>query len=208
MGPSPIKWFLIKIVPIFVIVLVAWQKYGLSHYYQSLVASVLNFFLPLFSPLIDGVMYDDNKFLLALIYQGKKGTVDFPARTTMLNFTMLLALYLASPIRPIVRTYFTFFLGSLAVMFVIHLFTLSAFFRMFIYDNPNLGTIQITRQTTFAEHYARFYELNGMYIFVLLLWGVYAAVYAASQRRLAAGETKSRSRAPTKAKQKAKGPAK
>lgn len=195
MVPRASKLFLIKILPVFVLTILVWQHLGISNYYHRAVATMLDVTLPPVEPskLIDAVYYHRQNFVLRVALGGNKGNVDFTARNTTLNYAMLLALYLASPILPFWQMYLAFFFTSLLLLFLVHIGTVAAMFQLFLSTNPSIvGAYHYPPwYVDWVKTYTGFYELNGMYIFVLLMWVPYIVAYVWCAKNLAPGASHS-----------------
>ncbi|UCG52196.1 MAG: hypothetical protein JSW58_01170 [Candidatus Latescibacterota bacterium] len=102
---------------------------------------------------------------------------------------MLLTLFLASPIRPYARLFLRNLSGSLAVLIVIHVLTLFAAIQHALLSHPQIAIFDVfgSSESTFINAYTQFYELIGMFLFVLTLWFFYMATYVS--RRTSAAKT-------------------
>ena len=167
--------FLIKVFLLFFLILLVWQRFGLADVYHALVALVMTLVYPLFDTtgLVSNIGSADGSFVIELVERGvKRDTCTIVGGDITSNTAMLLSLYLASPIRLHPRKYLAFAGYALATLFVIHCFSLGMTIYYAFTTNP-----EITRRFPlgnfagkFADAYVYFYEILGMYLFVLALW--------------------------------------
>jgi len=191
MAQRAIKLFLIKIVPVFVVSMVAWQKLGISNIYHSLMASVLNLFAVFDRPGLDGgLITEPGKFGMRCFYSGTM--TDIPLETFALQITgnapLLIALYLSSPVMAVKRTYLVYFLIALLGLFLTHAVTSILLIQLGVMTTP--GWSDIARfydygsgYITFLKYYKSFYEVFGLYVFVLVLWLPYVGTYVVRTNR-------------------------
>jgi hypothetical protein len=167
--------FLIKVFPLFFLVLIGWQQLGLAEMYHAMVALVMTLVYPLFDStgLVNSIGSADGSFVIELMRRGVSlGSCDIVGGDITSNTAMLLSLYLASPILLHPRKYLIFVGSSLAVLFVIHCFTLGLTIYYAFSTNPDitrrfsLGNFAVK----FADSYVYFYEIMGMYLCILALW--------------------------------------
>jgi len=191
MALRAIKLFLIKIVPVFVVSMVAWQKLGISKIYHAVLASVLNLF-PVFdrSGLDARVMSEPGKFGMNFSYSGT--ITDIPLDAFALQITgnapLLIALYLSSPIMPLRRTYVVYFVIAFLGLFLTHVCTTTLLIQLGVMTTPGWADIASfydygTGYMTFLKYYKSFYEIFGLYLFVLVLWLPYIGTYVVRTSR-------------------------
>jgi len=176
--------FLIKIFPLFLLILFFWQYLGISHVYLGLAAAVLNVFFPLLDPtgLVQGFGSDGTSFI---VYLAGSHTLKIVGEDITSNTAMLLSLYLASPILYRPRKFVFYFAGSILILFFIHCFTVSTTILYAFSTNPYIMRHHPIGATTIkaADNYVYFYELIGMYLVILALWFPYIAGCIAEMKR-------------------------
>ena len=179
MVQRPVLVFLAKIVPLTLVSLVMWQGLGFSRPYHILLAELLGEIYPHLDP--SGVVADvevrDNQFYFTVILGAERLGLFVNAADITSNMTVLLALYLASPVRRKVRQFITFLACSLVVLFVVHGVTLITVSQEALMGRPGaVATAPFsTAQARLLTHYNVFMEEMGMYACVLLLWLPYIA---------------------------------
>lgn len=176
--------FLIKIFPLFLLILFLWQYLRISHLYLALVASTLNVFFPLLDPIgiVEGFGTDGISFI---VYLAKAKSLKIVGEDITSNTTMLLSLYLASPIRPYLRKFIIFFAASILILFLVHCFTVSMTILYAFASNPDIMKHHPVGPTTIkaVDDYVYFYELIGMYLIILALWFPYIGSYLTDMKR-------------------------
>jgi hypothetical protein len=176
--------FLIKIFPLFLLILFLWQYLRLSHAYLAVAASVLNVIFPLLDPtgLVTGFDSDGISFIVHLSIAKPLKIVGEDITS---NTAMLLSLYLASPIRHYLRKFVIFFTASIVILFFVHCFTVCMTILFAFATNPVIMKRNPIGLTTIkaADNYVYFYELVGMYLIILALWFPYIGSYLADMKR-------------------------
>ncbi len=175
MAVKAVITFLIKVFPFFFLILLGWQQLGLAEVYHAVVAAVMTLVYPLFDStgLVNNIGSAGESFVIELMGRGVQlGSINIVGGDITSNTAMLLSLYLASPILLHPRKYLIFAGSSLAALFVIHCFTLGMTIYYAFATNSQithrfpLGKLAVK----FADAYVYFYELMGMYLFILALW--------------------------------------
>jgi hypothetical protein len=179
MAQRPVLVFLAKVVPLIILLLVLWQGLGLSRPYHTLLAGLLGGVYPHFDP--TGTVVDvgvrDNEFYLKLVVGKERVGLSVNAADITSNMTMLLALYLASPIRRRAKQFLVFFACSLALLFISHAVTVITVSQEALMTHPGVMASAPFSATTvnMVVRYNVFMEEMGMYLGVLLLWLPYIA---------------------------------
>jgi hypothetical protein len=166
--------FLIKIFPLFLLILFLWQFLRFSHLYHSITASILNVFFPSLDPtgIVEGFASDGTSFIVKL---AKGKILNIVGEDITSNTAMLFSLYLASPIRHRVRKFIKFFLASIFILLTVHCFTVSTMILSALAQTPQVlrnYSIELSIIRA-ADNYILFYELIGMYVIILALWFPY-----------------------------------
>lgn len=179
MVQRPVLVFLAKVVPLVVLLLVLWQGLGLSHPYHKLLAGILDNVYSHFDPTgaVSGVGVRSDQFYFTLAVGGERVGLSVNAADITSNMTMLLALYLASPIRRRTKQFLVFFACSLALMFFLHAFTVFTVSQAALMTHPGVMASAPfgPAHMKLVLHYRVFFEEMGMYLFVLVLWLPYIA---------------------------------
>jgi hypothetical protein len=184
MAQKPIKLFLIKIVPLFLVTLLVWQRFGISQHYHSVVAAFFDLVHPVLDPtgLISGVTAKGSSFLVGILSQGRSATLEITAEDITSNTAMLLALFLASPVRPHVKAFLLYLFASLLALLVIHVLTVATTIQYaFMIGKVHEFSASATK---FYRSYTFFYERFGMFLFVLALWFPYITFTVARANRV------------------------
>jgi hypothetical protein len=175
--------FLIKIFPLFLLILFVWQFLRFSHLYHSLVASVLDIFFPLLDPtgIVEGFSSEGGSFIVSL---AKVKSLNIIGEDITSNTAMLLTLYLASPIWPYLRKFVFFFAGSILILLLVHCFTVSMTILYAFATTPSMmKRVPIAISTMrAADNYIWFYESLGMYLIILILWFPYIGICLADMK--------------------------
>ncbi len=176
--------FLIKIFPLFLLILFLWQYLRISHAYLALAAFTLNAFFPLLDPtgIVEGFGSDGISFI---VYLANAKPLKIVAEDITSNTAMLLSLYLASPIRLYLRKFIIFFAASILILFLVHCFTVSVTILYAFASNPDIMERHPLGPTTIkaVDDYVYFYELIGMYLIVLALWFPYIGCCLTDMKR-------------------------
>jgi hypothetical protein len=176
--------FLIKIFPLFFVILLLWQFLKFSHAYMAAVAAVLDVFFPLLDPtgIVKGFDSDGIHFIIHLTIANPLKIVGEDITS---NTAMLLSLYLASPIRHYLRKFTIFFTASILILFFVHCFTVSMTILYAFTTNPDIMRRAPVGLTTMkaVDNYVYFYELVGMYLIILALWFPYIGSCLAGMKR-------------------------
>lgn len=179
MARKPVIVFLVKVVPLIVLLLVLWQGMGFSRPYHNLLAGILDKIYAHFdvTGAVTGLSVRDNQFYFTLTVGGERVGLSVNAADITSNMTMLLALYLASPIRRRRRPFLALFACSLVLLFISHAVTVVTVSQEALTTHPGVmasAPISATRMKLLVS-YNVFFEEMGMYLSVLLLWLPYMA---------------------------------
>jgi hypothetical protein len=100
------------------------------------------------------------------------------------NTILLISLFLASPIKSNAKPYVIHFASALAILFAMHVLAVAAAAQYALATTPEmLGQGGSGHPITLLlAHFAHFYELIGMYLFVVVLWVPYVASYLIGTR--------------------------
>lgn len=173
----PVLVFFAKAVPLIFLFLVLWQGLGFSRPYHELLAGILDAVYPRIDPTgaVTGVGVRNNEFHFSLLLGEDRVGLSINASDVTSNMTMLLALYLASPIRRRLKRFLMFFGGSLALLFVLHAVTVVSVSQYALMTHPGVMASApfSATQMRLVPRYNVFYEELGMYLSVLLLWFPY-----------------------------------
>ena len=176
-----LKNYLLRIVPFFLLTLLAWHYLGFSKVYHTLIALSLDILYPSLDPtgFVQSVAIRGKEFVIHLLFHSKSMDLKIMADDLTVNTVPLIALFLSSPIKYAKIIYMINFAIALVVLFFIHVFTLSATVPFAFADNAEMYADSSLRQsmTWFLIHYTRFYELIGKYLIVLILWFPYIVCY-------------------------------
>jgi hypothetical protein len=187
MGPRAALKLLAKAIPFYILILVAWQLLKVSHIYHHLIAWGLDWLYPALDPLgpVKGVGAGGGDLLVKLLISGKKLVLVIKAEDITSNTAMLLALYLASPIRPRLKRFFAFFIPSLFVLYLVHLGTAAASIKYAFLSNPTVTSLYppSTFVARFIPLYKVFYTNVLMYLSILALWLPYIGFLMAEAAR-------------------------
>jgi hypothetical protein len=164
--------FLIKVFVLLPALLLAWQKLSFAPHYHAVVAAMTGAVYGLVAKrgMVHGVSADTHEFLAHVLVGGQRQVLHIEAADVTSNTCTLLALYLASPIRPLWRKYVGWLSGSMVGLLAIHVFTVIAAIQSAA-GLPGMWT------RTCAV-YLNFYEVVGMYLLVLVMWLPYIAMHA------------------------------
>lgn len=185
---STVKLTLLKIFPVFLGTIAMWHLAGLATFYHACLAASLDAFFPLVdqSDLVTGVTTHEGEFVFRVLFQGKETGLNMTCGDITSNSVLLIALFLASPIKPIARIWLASFLGSILILFAIHAGTAVATVVFAFSTNPDTASAFVGSATA-SRIYTRFYVEYGMYAFVLVLWVPYFVIYLSRQRHASAG---------------------
>jgi hypothetical protein len=179
MAQRPVLVFLAKVVPLIVLLLVLWQGLGLSRPYHRLLAGVVGKVYPHIDPTgtVKDVGVRGDQFYFRLAVGGERIGLSVNAADITSNMTMLLALFLASPIRRRIRQFLVFFACALVLTFVCHAVTLVTVSQEALMTHPGVMASApfSTAQMKLIPRYNVFAEELGMYLGVLVLWLPYIA---------------------------------
>ena len=179
--------FLVKIIALLLLMLYLWHDRGLSIAYHRLLAGLLSFVYPSLDPagVVKGVHVEGEMLVVRSILRGATYLLDIVASDITSNMTMLLSLYLASPIRPFAKRYSVCFALALGAMCLIHLITVIASIQYACLEHP-----LIMKHSPFGSFHARlvvgyliFYQQYGMYFAAVILWFPYLLSRQRWQRR-------------------------
>jgi hypothetical protein len=180
--------YLAKIVPAFLVCLLAWRALGLSAIHNTLVALAFDVIHRLLDPTgtVRSVAAAGKEFVLGLSIGGKTSHLKIVADDLTGNTIVLLAFFLASPIRSSVKSFAAHLAGALGVLFCIHVVAVAASTQHALFSSPDVlgpgATVQIG--TRLLLQFGHFYELIGMYLFPLVLWVPYIASRLMRSRRM------------------------
>jgi hypothetical protein len=179
MVQRPVIVFLAKVVPLIVILLVLWQGLGFSRSYHELLAGIVSVVYPHVDPTgaVTGVGVRDGQFYFRLAVGAERFGLSVNAADITSNMTMLLALYLASPIRRRVKPFLVFFACSVVLLFISHAVTVVTVSQEALTTHPDVMASApfSATQMKLLRRYNIFFEEMGMYLSVLLLWLPYIA---------------------------------
>lgn len=186
MQPKKVALFLAKLFPAFFLILYFWQGLSLSTYYHRLIGGFLEWIYTS-DPhgMIKGISLQGEEFVVRIAAFGRKMSLEIVAADVTTNEAMILTLYLVSPVIGRWRRYLFFFSASLLLMFSVHSLTVASIIRHALARNPTTSLLVDPRSfwSLAAFHYDNFYELMGMYLFVLGLWFPYIMTVIAELRR-------------------------
>lgn len=186
MARKVVTQYLVKIVPSYLVSLLVWRALGLAVLYHSLVASALDVLHPILDPTgsVRGVFVEDKEFVFRLWAGGKGVQFRVMGDDLTSNMILLVSLFLASPIKSNVKPYVIHFASALAILFAMHVLAVAAAAQYALAMTPEIlgqgGSGHL--MTLLLAHFAHFYELIGMYFFVLVLWTPYVASYLIGTR--------------------------
>jgi len=187
MPPRKIVLFLIKLFPTFFLVLYIWHGLGLAGYYHQLIGNLLNWAYTTLDPhgFIKGIDLEGRDFIVKIMAYGRKMSLEIVAEDVTTNEAMLLTLYLVSPILPRWRRFLGFFLSALAALFLVHVLTVASIIHYALLTNPTTARLMSPNALSgkLAAYYNNFYELMGMYLFVLALWLPHVLLILTGARR-------------------------
>jgi len=179
MVQRPVLVFLAKAVPLIVLFLLLWEGLGFSRPYHVLLAGVVGMVYPHLDPTgaVTGVGVRDNQFNFQLAVGGDRIGLSVNAADITSNITMLLALYLASPVRRRTKQFLVFFACSLVLLFIMHAVTVVTVSQeaLMTHQGVMARTPFSATQLKLVPRYNVFMEEMGMYLSVLLLWLPYVA---------------------------------
>jgi hypothetical protein len=179
MAQRPVLVFLAKVVPLIVLLLVLWEELGFSRPYHNLLAGVLGVVYPRVDPTgaVTRVGVRDNQFYFTLIVGEERVGLSVNASDITSNTSMLLALYLASPIRRRTKQFLGFLACALVLLFVWHAVTVVTVSQEALMTHPGVMASApfSSTQVILVPRYNVFAEEMGMYLSVLLLWFPYIA---------------------------------
>jgi hypothetical protein len=187
MARKVVLLYLVKIVPSFVVVLVAWRALGVSALYHRLVAAAFDLLHPVFDPtgFVRGASVEGKHFLIDLTISGKGERLQIMGDDLTSNAVLLVALFLASPIKSNVKPFMVHLACAMVVLFVLHVGAVAATVQYAVATTPALSGPggELGFASRWFAHYLHFYELIGTYLFVLVLWIPYVAGYLIGVRR-------------------------
>jgi len=188
MARKPVTAFLIKVVPLFFLFLYLWEARGLSALYHRLLAQVLDAICPTLDPTgtVARVVADGHDLLFRLVLGADRVTLRVNATDITSNTAMLIALYLASPIRRWKR-FAVWMFCALVALFAVHVVTAVTVSQEALMSNPRVmaGSPFTRAQVVAVPRYNVFYEEMGMYLIVLLMWFPYLVTKIVEARRAA-----------------------
>ncbi|MCH7548724.1 MAG: hypothetical protein IH969_04155 [Candidatus Krumholzibacteriota bacterium] len=197
MVQKTVKLLLIKIVPIFLGTMALWQFGGVSKLYHACLVIPLNALTSVLDPsgLIQGATSNGDQILFQILYQGKRVWLDMTAKDITSNSALLWTLFLASPIRPLSKLYFTSFASALLILFGLHVVTVAAAVQHGLLTSTRIITPLQDRPvlSSFLVNYRNFYIEYGMYLFVIALWCPYIIAYLSREGRAGHMGTESKS---------------
>lgn len=172
MAQRRILAFLIRIVPVYAGLLWLWHGAGLANAYHRALAGFLDFAYPPLDPagVVHGVVVDGHDLMLRLLVGTHKTGLAINAEDITSDFAMLAALYLSSPVLPNWRRFAAFFAGAVAVIFLLHAFTVFAVSQSAFAGHPDLAPLVPRHGRGFLAGYNVFFEAMGMYLYALVLW--------------------------------------
>lgn len=170
---------LLKLIPLYILFMLAWQVTPLSRYYGHVVSALtaIAYSICAGEGPVKGVVTRGDYFFVKLLIQGRRLGLDIVAGDITSNVAMLLALYGASPMMKTARRFALCLPVSLVIMIALHVATLAATIQYALMTQPEImrlfppGKLAVR----LVPLYKGFYEVIGMYLFVLLLWIPYIA---------------------------------
>lgn len=177
MNSRAVTKLLAKAIVFLVIALVSWERTPLSRIYHAGVAACAQ---ALYGSgdqarLIDGIRASDDEFMARVLVSDKRETLHIAAGDMTGNLCVLLALYLASPIRPLVRTYFLSLNAALVALFGVHVIALYVLIRTAVAGRTaaeNVGPANLVADMG-----------PWMYPLAVLLWAPYLLTYYQATKR-------------------------
>lgn len=177
MDRKPVVVFLIKVVPLFAVLLYLWHARGFSGGYHGLVAGFLYPFYPHLGPtgVFTGITADWQHFTVGLLIHAKTASLNINANDITSNFVLLIALYFASPIRESAKVFCAALGGAVVALFLVHGATVVTCSLEALMTHPAIiASSPFNEAETFLiPRYNVFYEEMGMYLVVLVLWFPY-----------------------------------
>lgn len=188
MARKPVIAFLIKVVPLFFLFLYLWEARGLSALYHRFLARVLDAVCPALDPTgtVARVAAEGHDLIFGLVLGADRVTLRVNATDITSNMAMLVALYLASPIRRWKR-FAMWMICALVALFAVHVVTAVTVSQEALMLHPRVmaGSPFTHAQLVVVPRYNVFYEEMGMYLIVLVMWFPYLITRIVEARRAA-----------------------
>jgi hypothetical protein len=184
---SIVTRYLVKIVPAFLLSLLAWRVLHLSVVYHSIVAFALDIAHGLLDPTgaVRGVSVAGGEFVVDLASGAGTTHLKIVADDLTGNAIVLLAFFLASPIRSHVKSFALHLCAALAALVGLHVFAAASNQYALATSGHFLGPVGAGGcGARPLLYYGHFHELIGMYLFPLLLWVPYMARRLMESRRM------------------------
>ena len=177
MDSRAVTKLLAKATVCLVIALIGWERTPLSRIYH---AGVATFARALYGSgdqagFIDGIRASDDEFMVRVLVGDKRETLYIAAGDMTGNLCVLLALYLASPIRPLARIYLSSFSAAVVALFGVHVIALYVLSRTAVAGRTAVENVGLASLVSDMGAW--------MYPLAVLLWAPYLLTYYRTTKR-------------------------
>ena len=177
MAPKPVIVFLIKVIVLMAALMIGWH-FGLGRAYHTMLAGFIDVTYPPIDPtgVVNGALVREGDFLLRLGMGQNFFTLNININDIAgSNTLVLIALFLATPVRGHWNELSAHLSLSLLALFLIHTATVITVSQEAFMSHPQIMESNpfSSWQVKLVPRYNVFYEELGMYLFALLLWFPY-----------------------------------